>query len=172
MMRQPCFVLPALFLASCIGISAGAGNHEYRSATVDERTGQLHIVSASGRRVVAPKDRDQIAFGQAIISPDRGTIGWFELYPDPTAFEYKASLLAERLVLFRNNQILHRFESDQVFWDWTFVDGGTKVAYSTGPTHGGASECVLRDVESGTVLTQWDVGSGSATPEWARSLRF
>lgn len=139
----------------------------YRSATVDAN-GQLHIVLDSGREILAPKLKAQIAFDSPMLSPDRRTIGWLALYPEP----YSAGkTLAGNLVLYRGGAIFRRFDTGQVFWDWQFQDGGKRVAYSTGPTHGGAAECFLRDVDTGKILDKWDVKGGKAAPEWAASLR-
>ena len=86
---------------------------------------------------------------------------------------YKGATIAGEVgLLFRSGKVFRRFKADQVFWDWKFVDGGRKVAYSVGPTHGGAAECVLRDVESGIVLSQWNVDPKGTPPEWARSLNY
>jgi hypothetical protein len=75
------------------------------------------------------------------------------------------------LVLYRNGRILRRFDTDQVFWDWQFQNGGNRVAYSTGPTHGGAAECALVDASSGKVIARWSVTPNATAPTWAEPLR-
>ena len=92
------------------------------------------------------------------------------MYPDPTITYYKAQI-GGSLVIFRAGRVIHTFTTEQVFWDWQFQDGGKQVAYSTGPTHGGAAECVLRDVESGRTIGRWRVKEGQAPPSWAQTLR-
>ncbi len=87
-------------------------------------------------------------------------------YPDPPG-----DPLAGKLVIYRAGQMLHTFTTVQVFWDWQFQDGGKRVAYSTGPTHGGAAQCVLRDVDSGHVVARWLVHSGNQPPAWSLDLR-
>jgi len=143
----------------------------YSSVTIDGKR-QLHIVMATGREVIPPREKGQVAYGKVSISTDHTTVGWLVQYPNPSVAYYKGATIAGELVLFRSGKVLRRFQTDQVFWDWKFEDGGRKVAYSTGPTHGGAAECVLREVESGTMLEHWNVDRKAAPPEWARSLDF
>lgn len=111
-----------------------------------------------------------MSFGNPAISPDRLTVGWLAMYPDPSAAGNEGAQIPGKLVLFRGGRVLHRFTTEQVFWDWRFRNGGNEVAYSTGPTHGGASECVLRAVVSGRVASRWRVRNGPAPPAWARDL--
>ncbi len=117
--------------------------------------------------------KNQVAFDHPAISPDRQTIGWLVLYtfPAPPGADYKPAPLAGALVLFRAGHVIQTFRPDQVFWDWQFADGGKQVAYSTGPTHGGAAECILREVVSGRIVARWRVKEGEQPPAWARDLR-
>lgn len=145
----------------------------YRSASVDS-AGRLHIVLDSGKEILPPKIRDQVSFGDPAISPDRRTVGWLVLYPypNPPGAAYVRNPIAGALVLYRDGRVVHEFRTEQTFYDWQFQSGGKHVAYSTGPTHGGAAECVLRDVDSGKVVAQWWVKPGVDPPAWARPLRF
>jgi hypothetical protein len=148
----------------------------YRSAALDEQ-GRLLITLSSGRIMQAPYTEGQVSFDEPRISPDHQTIGWLALYPFPVPLPASDSdakyardhPIAGALIIYRAGRIVHPFYSDQVFWDWRFVDDG-RVAYSTGPTHGGAAECVLRDVRTGDVIARWPVGSGDP-PGWAKELR-
>jgi hypothetical protein len=138
----------------------------YRSVSLD-RDGQLHIVLDSGKEVLAPKLKGQMAFDDPYISPDRRTVGWLTLYPYPGQ-----APLAGRLVLYRGGKVLQNISTGpQVFWDWQFQDGGKRVAYSTGPTHFGAALCSLRDVDTGKIIEEWDVHGGKEAPAWAFGLR-
>jgi hypothetical protein len=146
----------------------------YTSATVDS-AGQLHIVLNSGKEILPAKLKGQVAFDSPALSPDGRTVGWLALYPDPTVTYYKGATLAGALVIYRAGRVLHTFTAAQVFWDWQFQDGGKLVAYSTGPTHGGAAECVLADVDSGKIVERWAVppgpeGQEAEPPVWARTL--
>jgi hypothetical protein len=145
----------------------------YRSVAVDS-AGRLHIVLESGAEVRPPKLRGQVSFGDPAISPDRRTAGWLVLYPypGPQGASYRRDPIAGDLVLYRSGRVIHRFRTEQTFWDWRFQDAGRRVAYSTGPTHGGAAVCVLRDVETGQILAEWPVRGGGEPPDWARGLRM
>jgi hypothetical protein len=104
--------------------------------------------------------------GVSLLSPDHRTVGWLVEYPVP----FQGANLAGKLVLYRAGHVLHTFNAGQIFWDWGFRDGGKRVAYSTGLTHGGAAECVLRDVESGRIVARWQVTSTGKPPSWAEAL--
>jgi len=143
---------------------------EYRSVLIDQ-SGQLHIILDSGKEILPPKTRGQVSFAYAVISPDRLTVGWLVMYPDPTITYYKGAQLPFGLAIYRAGHVLHTFTTEQTFWDWQFQDDGKRVAYSTGPTHGGAAECVLRDVDSGGSVARWLVSQGTEPPVWAQTLR-
>lgn len=153
--------------------AAMPADSSYRSVSIDD-SGRLHIVTSSGQEILPPKLRAQIAFGGPRIAPDGRTVGWLVLYPDPTApgGTSAGDPLAGALALYRDGRIIHTFDTDQIFWDWQFLDGGKRVAFSTGPTHGGAAECVLRDVDSGKLLAAWHVNNGEEPPAWAKDLRY
>ena len=147
-----------------------ANGPAYRSVSVDER-GQLHIVLDSGKEILPRKTRGQVSFDSPLISPDYRTVGWLVLYPDLSFTNYASDPIPGKLILYRADRVLHTFATEQSFWDWQFQDGGKQVAYSTGPTHGGAAECLLRDVESGNIVARWRVKSGSEPPAWSQNLR-
>jgi hypothetical protein len=159
-----------LVLCAAAALPADSG---YRSVSVDT-DGQLHIVTNSGKEILPPKLRDQIAFGDPRIAPDGRTAGWLALYPypNPPGDTYVGDPLAGALVLYRGGRIIHTFSTDQVFWDWQFWDGGKHVAFSTGPTHGEASFCILRAVDSGKLIATWQVTGGEEPPAWAKDLRY
>ena len=148
-----------------------AAEPAYRSAWVDN-SGQLHIVLSSGKEVLPRKADGQVSFGDPVISADHRTVAWLALYPDPTpGYDYPLDPIPSALVIFRSDRVLHTFSTGQIFWDWEFQDGDKRVAYSAGPMHGGAAECVLRDVDSGNIVARWSVRSGGEPPEWAQNLR-
>jgi hypothetical protein len=162
-----------VFLLMLLSMPAQPAFAQYRSAAVDAQ-GQLQITLLSGKIFAAPRVDGQLSFDLPLISPDHHTVGWLVLYPFPVpdndgkyAHDHP---IAGKLVVYRGGRILHAFDTDQEFWDWHFSDNGTRIAYSTGPTHGGAALCFLRDVRTGRVVTRWDVGSGEP-PVWAKELR-
>jgi hypothetical protein len=147
---------------------ASAAQSEYRSVSID-RSGQLHIVLASGKEIQPPKLRYQDGFDTPLISPDHRTVGWLATYTNPG--NPRGSQIPGKLVLYRAGRNLRSFDTESTIWGWEFQDGGKRVAYSTGPTHGGATECVLRDVDSGSIVARYDIHSGAEQPAWARNLR-
>ena len=158
-------------LAFLMALTAAALAAEYRSASVDQN-GQLHIVLDSGQEILPFKISGQVSFGRPSISSDGRTVGWLIMYPDPTVTYYKDAQLSGGLAIYRAGRVVHIFKTDQTFYDWQFRDGGKQVAYSTGPTHGGAAECVLRDVTSGRVIAKWQVNQEREPPGWAKTLRY
>ncbi len=146
-----------------------AGSPDYRSASVD-KTGQLHVILDSGKEVLPKRIPGQLAFGSPLVSPNHRTVGWLVMYPDPFYVNQASHPLPLKLVIWEAGRVLHTFTTEQVFWDWQYVDNGKRVAYSTGPTHGGAAEFVLRDVASGRIVARWRPRSGSEPPSWTGSL--
>jgi len=165
---HPRRTIPLLLLVAALAPCADVSI--YRSAAVDQ-TGGLHLVLDSGKEILPPKLPGQVAFSDPAISPDRRTAGWLVMYPDPTITYYEGAQLAFKLVIYRNGRVLHAFSTEQTFWGWEFQDEGKRVAYSTGPTHGGAAECVLRDVDSGRTVARWRVRPGAEPPVWAQTLQ-
>lgn len=163
--------LLTLYLVVTASLWAGTHDQRYRSATVDA-TGQLHIMLASGREVLPKRIKNQVAFGEASVSPNHKTVGWLAYYPYPGVSYNKVDPIPQSLVLYQSGRILHTFPTGQIFWSWEFLNGGSQVAYSTGPTHGGGGECVLRDVQTGSVLAQWFPERDSDQPIWTKGLRF
>ena len=164
---RPASRLSISVLSLLTALSLYSSDLTYRSVSVDT-AGQVHIVLQSGQEILPNKTEGQVSFDAARLSEDFRTVGWLIMYPFPGS---NARPIAGGLALFRAGRIIHRLETDQVFWDWRFQDGGKRVAYSTGPTHGVAAECVLRDVETATVAAQRWVAPEAEPPLWARDLR-
>ena len=164
-----CRYILAGFLICALMSAAGSS---YRSLSVDS-AGRLQIELDTGGVIKPARLKDQVAFGAPEISPDHRTVGWLAMYryPSPPGTGYVREPIAGALILYRSGRIIHTFGTEQTFWDWQFQDGGKHVAYSTGPTHGGAVECVLRDVDSGKIVATWWVKDGGDPPAWAQSLR-
>jgi hypothetical protein len=163
-------------LVAAVGVVsiAAATASRYRAVSVDS-AGRLHIVLDSGGEVLPPKAKGQVSFGNPAISPDERTVGWLVLYAMPAppgAQDRQSDPIAGALVLYRSGRVIQRFRTEQTFWDWQFQDAGRRVAYCTGPTHGGAAECVLREVESGRIVAAWLVKGNGEPPAWARTLRW
>jgi hypothetical protein len=170
MMRRHLPALGAVFLFAS-KVFPGTGDDAYRSTAIDS-AGQLHIVLASGREVLPRKLRAQVSFGEALISEDGKTIGWLAYYPYPDTPDPKVDPIPQSLVLYRSCRVMHTFPTGQIFWSWAFFRGGQQVSYCTGPTHGGAGECDLRDTESGRLLAKWLPSAGADPPAWAAKLNY
>jgi hypothetical protein len=154
-----------------IGFHSDVRKPTYKAVTIDGK-GQLVIELALGGKVKPPKLPNQIAFEDPRISPDGETVGWLADYPFPGATNYVADPISGNLVLYRAGHIVQHFPTGQVFWSWKFADS-YKVAYCTGPTHGGAGECDLRDIASGRILARWlPDGDNANTPAWAQGLSY
>lgn len=171
---MPIFCRNLSLVLLAVSLMASPATPSYRSVSIDS-AGRLHIALDSGREVMPPGMRGQSSFGDPAISPDRRTVGWLVLYPypnPPDAQYLRSDPIAGALVLYRSGRVIHQFRTEQTFWDWQFQDEGQRVAYSTGPTHGGAFECILRDVQTGKVVAHWSVKGGGEPPDWARKLRM
>lgn len=150
----------------------------YSAVSVDQ-AGQLHITTEAGRTITPRKKIWQSGFADPKISPDQQTVGWLvESYPemiDPQTGKHTrmdSQLISNPLILFRQGRIIHTFTVEAIFWDWAFEQNGQQVAYCAGPTHGGASECLLRDTKTGKILQKWHVSQDTNPPAWAANLKF
>jgi hypothetical protein len=141
-----------------------------------DAAGRLHIILDSGKETIW-KTQGQDLIGDPVISPDRRTIGWTELYDVSEALGHQYDPIPGHLIVYRNGRIPWKFDTEPCLYEWEFRDGGERVAYSTGSLHGGAVYCALRDVESGRIIEEWDAAKGVKPPEWTKgkirdSLRF
>jgi hypothetical protein len=170
-MARKIFLFASILLVAISGIAARSVGDTYTSYFIDDG-GRLHLRLDSGKYVLAPRDKSQVKFDSPAISRDGMTVGWLNLYPFPRAdkHDYDPGPIAEALTIYRNRHILHRFDTAQVIWDWHFWRDGSEVAYSVGPTHGGASGAFLCDVATGKVLAHW-LSSDTSVPDWAKDFR-
>ena len=160
-----------LTLFAMSNIYAYAETPQYRSVLIDEK-GQLHILLRSGRQILPSKLYLQIAFSDPLLSRDHRTVGWLAEYPDPGAADPADRPYSGELVFYRSGHFLRSFSTEQTFWSWQFANRDRDVAYCTGPTHGGARECVLRSLISGHLLARWIPDDKVDPPAWVKDLRF
>jgi hypothetical protein len=155
----------ALFVAS----RESAAQQTYRRAHVDS-SGQLRIVTASGREIRPPKDSDQVGVEQVAISADRRAVGWLALHPN-CCTTYPIPL--ELVVL--TSARTRTFTGDgQAIWQWAFSADSRRVSYRQGPVHGPATpHFELRDIRTGRLVSSFDGDSTEvrAAPAWVRALR-
>jgi hypothetical protein len=119
------------------------------------------------RVFVLPPEPGQVGIDSVEIAADRFTAGWLILYADPDGGTPDAG----KLVIWRDGHVVRRFTTGQVFWSWCFQDGGRKVAYHVGPTHGSSPHFELRDVQTGDLLAAWkgDLENRNR-PSWTKGL--
>lgn len=134
-------------------------------------TGAVHVVLANGSDQKIEKEDTQSGASEVKLAGD-GTVGWFADYsnPDPNR---SWEMLAGTLVIWRDGRVLHRFQTAQVFYSWSFVEGGKSVAFHTGPLHGEqSSHCELHDAVTGKLLAAWhgDLEDKKNAPIWTHSL--
>ena len=162
-------LLIATFLSS---ISAESKSSEIIVRVYADHNNDTHIVLGTKEAVIRPKP-DQAGIDQVKIADDHRTAGWLILFPDPNNSPiYRSSDIPQSLVIWRNGKIVRTFEPEQTFWSWSFVDGGDRVAYHSGPLHGErSSHCELREVSTGRLLASWDGDLDQADrPGWTKSL--
>jgi len=95
--------------------------------------GAAEIALGDDKSVRVPKEPGQVGIDEARTAEDGKTTGWLVMYKDLPSVSYPTS---GKLVIWRGGKVLHRFDSEQVFYSWGFYAGGTQVAFHTGPLHG------------------------------------
>ena len=158
-------------VAGIVALSWQAQSQTYQSVQLDS-AGQLSITLSSGTILSPPKLQDQLSFSQALISGDDRTVAWLANYADPSAPQDSSARIAGRLVLYRAGHVLRSFRTDQTFWSWHFVHQDRDIAFCTGPTHGGASQCELHRLGSGHLQATWDTHSAGDPPLWVQGLEY
>ncbi len=95
-------------------------------------------------------------------------VGWLVDYDVPDVGTF-----AGTLIVWKDGRVVRRFEAEQAFSSWSFVEGGKQVAYHSGPMHGEQkSHCELHSVADGGLLTQWDGDlQSSRRPAWTSGLK-
>jgi hypothetical protein len=138
--------------------------------TVEVVDNQLFITTRDGTKIAAPKIKGQDSFESPAVSSSGRTVAWLVDFTAPEAgVNYPMS---GAVAIYRSGRIIRTLTDPwQVIWDWRFADSDSRIAYCSGPTHGGAKECKLVDGTSGRTLARWVV-SDNAPPDWAKGLRY
>jgi len=160
--------LVVLCLASTVSNSLAADS-EIKSAISLHR--KVHIVLANGRRFDVVSEQDQLGVEDIKVAQDGRTVGWLVRYSDSNGASFDS--LTGKLVIWREGKVLHRFDTDQVFYSWSFFNNGIQVGYHTGPVHGEkASHCELHNVSDGVLVETWDgdLYGDAPRPDWAALL--
>jgi hypothetical protein len=169
-------LLLAILSAVIVAAQQPSSNAErYESVRVDD-AGQLHILTMDGREIVPPKEGDQVGFENALISPDKKTVGWTALYPN-CCTSYPIPLY---LVLYSGGKVTKLEGSGLPVWQWRFLSGGKEIGFEQETVHGGwGVHYELHDVSSGKLLAEYDPHTGvneqvddkeSDRPDWVRAV--
>ena len=157
-------VLAALALT----LTARAAEPKYGAIDIGPEEA-LHLKRSDHKEEIVHKENGQTGFTAWAVSPDRRTVGWLALYPSP--LPSSQSQVPLMLVLFRNGVVLRRFPAEQPYYGWSFRANGRRVASCDGPPSGGATRCLLRDIETGKTVESWDPKS-AGRPPWAIGLHY
>lgn len=124
--------------------------------------GHLRILTSEQRTLVVPKGGspkaggsfgEQTAFGTPVLSDDRRAVGAQAMFEN-CCTSYDVPL---QLVIYSSGTT-HRFEGGLAIFDWHFVDGGRRVAFSQQPVHFACSvHWELRDIATERLVATVDV---------------
>lgn len=155
---MPRFVV--VFVCALLMFIARTVDAQNVSRAFCSKDGKAHVVYRGGAAQTLAAETQQVGCEHIIVADDGHTVGWSVLvenggtsYPITTA-----------VVVYRDGK-KNVISSDQMIWEWRFLDKGKQVAVLSGPVHGGATAANLHEAHSGKVLAIWD-GKG-APPEWA-----
>lgn len=127
------------------------------------RDGLAHIVDATGKDTAFPKEKGQVAVESPQLSSDSKSAGWLieednccTSYPIPTD-----------LLVYSNGK-KYRLGTEQMIYDWCFIDTGKQVVLSSGPVHNQEGQDIYRyDIKSGKQLQEWGGDFDAPRPNWA-----
>jgi hypothetical protein len=145
----------------------------YQSADVDAN-GDLRIVTSDGRSIRVPRqnppsadsDAKQTRFEKPVVSADRRAVGAQAMFTN-CCTSYDIPL---QLVVYSQGRT-HRFDRALAIFDWHFVDGGRRIAFSMQPVHFACSvQWELREVESERLVGDIDIPVPCGTEPNARPV--
>ena len=153
----------SLLLFPAIAVAQGPIARVY----VDDADGRVHIVSRTGKDTVMPKEKDQVRCDSPQAAEDGQTAAWLIDYEN-CCTSYPIPLT---LVIYRSGRIVRRIQPGLMIFDWSFVEGASKIALSSGTVHGMTSRSLsLYEVRTGRLLERWEGSFEEAPPLWARGL--
>jgi hypothetical protein len=126
-----------------------------------------HLVDTNGKDVAMPKEQDQVDVSQPKLADDKQTAGWL-IHQENCCTSYS---IPTGLLIYRTGKKLNLADGLMIY-DWCFVDGGAKVAMSTGTVHGMETRhLLLYAARSGRQLQEWSGGFDKTPPPWAADLK-
>ena len=138
-----------------------AATETYESVDIDA-DGNLRILTFDQRRLIVPKGGSpkagesvgkQMAFEKPVLSGDRRAVGAQAMFGN-CCTSYDIPL---QLVIYSGGKT-HRFEGGLAIFDWHFVDGGRRVAFSQQSVHFTCSvHWELRDIASERLVASADI---------------
>jgi hypothetical protein len=133
----------------------------YESADIDA-DGSLRVVTTERKTIVVPKGGfsgagesfgTQTEFGKPVISADKRVVGAQAMFAN-CCTSYDIPL---QLVVYSRGTT-HRFQGGLAIFDWHFVDGGRRVAFSQQTVHFACSvHWELRDVATERLVAEADI---------------
>lgn len=145
-------------LAMLVGVVDAVGQTVERAYCGPD--GKAHVVFADHSSKTIPSKPRQVGCTDMLVADDHHTFGW-SMQVENCCTSYPISVA----VIAMKDGKTTIFQSDQMIWQWHFIDHGNRIAVLTGPVHGTATEAALYDVLTGKSLAKWE-GLGSV-PEWA-----
>jgi len=174
-MRAPLLLSLALV---CSAAHAGV----FQPPVVSEDSSELLLFTADTGVSAPETHEDQDGFEDPQVSPDGQSVGWIALvascctsYPLPRA-----------IVIYRDGEVVQKFDADQSIWEWRFAQGGEAVAYAESVPHGLVPTYYhLKRISDGKTLSSFECYPGGmeggpldATyepegdiPEWVKAFR-
>jgi hypothetical protein len=145
-------------LAMSVGVANAVGQ------TVEQaycgQDGKAHVVYADHSTKTIPPEQLQVGCTDMSVADDHRTFGW-SMQVENCCTSYPISVA---VIVMRDGKATV-LRSDQMVWQWRFIDHGNRIAVLSGPVHGNATKADLYDVHTGKNLATW-LGFGNA-PEWA-----
>jgi hypothetical protein len=148
-------------LALSVSSSSAARADTYVSVTIDAQ-GQLTIRTKEGRHISPAREKDQVGFSSARMSPDGRAVGWLADFPN-CCTSYPIAL---KLVIYSNGRTQTFVGSGLPIAKWMFRDGGRRIAFEQETVHG----------EQGINYELWDLPSNRQvdgySPQYDRDLQL
>jgi hypothetical protein len=153
------------------GLASAARAADTYIQTEIDSSGQLRILTKRHHEIVPKKERQQVGFEKAEISPDGRAVGWLELYS--TAGD--SDRVPLKLAIYAGDNLRTFTGTGLPIRRWRFQAEGKQVAFEQETVHGGIGvHYELRDIESGDLVAKFDPESDSVMiakpPRWVAEV--
>ena len=144
------------------------GSDIYVNVVVDPGV-QLQITTKDGRTISLKKDKEQVGYGDPVISEDGKAVGWTGLYKYSTSYPVPWDL-----IVYSSGKMQHFGHGGGMpISEWRFEARGKRVAFRAETLHGPFKEYYeLSDTASGRMIARYDPADspGKPLPKWAEGL--